>query len=77
MIPQTLGMLLYDRRGLSVRVVLVAAAVSLWWRYQINGGGEALRLLLEYNKEDVVNLIALKRKLGTLHGGPKTDRPSA
>jgi hypothetical protein len=35
-----------------------------------------LRLLLEYNKEDVVNLIALKKKLGTLQGGPETGRPS-
>jgi uncharacterized protein YprB with RNaseH-like and TPR domain len=40
-----------------------AEAVILWWRYQINHDRKALALLLEYNKEDVVNLIALRGKL--------------
>jgi uncharacterized protein YprB with RNaseH-like and TPR domain len=38
-------------------------AVVLWWRYQINHDKKALDLLLEYNKEDVINLIALRRRL--------------
>jgi len=38
-------------------------AVMLWWRYKINHDQKALDLLLEYNKEDVVNLKALKEKL--------------
>ena len=40
-----------------------AEAVILWWRYQINHDRKALDLLLEYNKEDVVNLSALRWKL--------------
>lgn len=40
-----------------------AEAVALWWRYQIGRDSKALDLLLEYNKEDVVNLITLRRKL--------------
>lgn len=40
-----------------------AEAVILWWRYQINHDRKALDLLLEYNKEDVVNLITLRGKL--------------
>ena len=35
-------------------------AVLLWQRYQNYGDQSALALLLEYNKEDVVNLMALK-----------------
>jgi uncharacterized protein YprB with RNaseH-like and TPR domain len=35
----------------------------LWWRYQIDHDRKALDLLLEYNKEDVLNLLALRRKL--------------
>ena len=38
-------------------------AVMLWWRYQIDHDRKALALLLEYNKEDVLNLMALRRKL--------------
>jgi uncharacterized protein YprB with RNaseH-like and TPR domain len=38
-------------------------AVILWWRYQIHHDLKALNLLLEYNREDVLNLITLKRKL--------------
>ncbi|HXZ95410.1 MAG TPA: ribonuclease H-like domain-containing protein [Dehalococcoidia bacterium] len=40
-----------------------AEAAMLWWRYQIHHDRKALDLLLEYNKEDVVNLMALRRKL--------------
>ena len=40
-----------------------AQAAMLWWRYQIDHDRKALDLLLEYNKEDVVNLMALRRKL--------------
>jgi len=40
-----------------------AEAVVLWWRYQIGHDRRALDLLLEYNKEDVVNLITLRGKL--------------
>lgn len=38
-------------------------AVILWWRYQTHHDRKALDLLLEYNKEDVVNLIMLRGKL--------------
>ena len=41
-------------------------AVILWWRYQIHRDRKALDLLLEYNKEDVVNLMTLKGKLQIL-----------
>jgi len=38
-------------------------AVILWWRYHDYGDDDALALLLEYNKEDVVNLQALRERL--------------
>jgi uncharacterized protein YprB with RNaseH-like and TPR domain len=38
-------------------------AVKLWWRYVNNYDQAALRTLLDYNKEDVVNLKVLKDKL--------------
>jgi len=38
-------------------------AVLLWWRYQNGGNQNALALLLQYNKEDVVNLKALRERL--------------
>ena len=38
-------------------------AIRLWWRYRENGDEEALALLLEYNREDVVNLEALRKRL--------------
>jgi uncharacterized protein YprB with RNaseH-like and TPR domain len=38
-------------------------AVKLWWRYIDYLDNEALNLLLEYNKEDVLNLKALKDRL--------------
>lgn len=39
-------------------------AVFLWQRYQSYGDQKALDLLLEYNKEDVMNLRALRERLG-------------
>lgn len=38
-------------------------AVRLWWRYIESFDLDALNKLLEYNKEDVVNLKTLKAKL--------------
>jgi len=45
-----------------------AEAVALWWRYQIDHDQEALSLLLQYNREDVANLMVLRNKLETLSG---------
>lgn len=39
-------------------------AVQLWWDYINNNDERALRVLFDYNKEDVVNLKVLRRKLG-------------
>jgi len=36
-------------------------ALRLWARFECNGDQEALRLLLEYNREDVINLVQLER----------------
>jgi hypothetical protein len=41
-------------------------AVKLWESYTRNGNSEALNLLLEYNGEDVVNLISLESCLANL-----------
>lgn len=38
-------------------------AVQLWFDYINNNNKQALRTLLEYNEEDVVNLRVLRRKL--------------
>ena len=38
-------------------------AVRLWWRYVNDADGDALKMLLEYNREDVVNLKTLREKL--------------
>jgi len=38
-------------------------AVVLWWRYQNAGDQNALAMLLQYNKEDVVNLKVLRERL--------------
>jgi uncharacterized protein YprB with RNaseH-like and TPR domain len=38
-------------------------AIRLWWRYVDSFDLEALNTLLEYNKEDVINLKTLKTKL--------------
>jgi len=37
--------------------------VILWWRYVNDYDEEALATLLEYNKEDVINLKTLKERL--------------
>lgn len=42
-------------------------AIKLWWRYINDYDKEALGTLLEYNKEDVVNLRALRHKLLPRH----------
>jgi uncharacterized protein YprB with RNaseH-like and TPR domain len=39
-------------------------AVQLWWDYINNLNEQSLKTLLEYNREDVVNLRVLRRKLG-------------
>ncbi len=36
-------------------------ALQLWTQYESAGDQEALRLLLEYNREDVMNLVQLER----------------
>lgn len=38
-------------------------AVRLWWRYVDFFDLDALNMLLEYNKEDVINLKTLKERL--------------
>jgi uncharacterized protein YprB with RNaseH-like and TPR domain len=38
-------------------------AVKLWWQYINNYDQAALKTLLDYNKEDVVNLKTLKERL--------------
>ena len=39
-------------------------AVQLWWKYANHNDRRALRTLLDYNKEDVVNLKVLRQSLG-------------
>lgn len=39
-------------------------AVRLWWDYVNNSNRQSLNTLLEYNREDVVNLHTLRRMLG-------------
>jgi uncharacterized protein YprB with RNaseH-like and TPR domain len=41
-----------------------AEAVRLWWKYQDEQEQEALDTLLQYNKEDVMNLKTLRGILG-------------
>jgi hypothetical protein len=41
-------------------------AVKLWWRYVDSFDTDALNKLLEYNKEDIVNLKTLKHKLSVV-----------
>ena len=41
-------------------------AVQLWWQYKNDGSQDALKTLLAYNKEDVVNLRVLRRRLGVM-----------
>lgn len=38
-------------------------AVRLWWKYVNDGDEKALNTLLEYNKEDVLNMKTLKEML--------------
>jgi uncharacterized protein len=38
-------------------------AICLWWQYQNDDDQNALALLLQYNKEDVVNLKTLRERL--------------
>ena len=38
-------------------------AVRLWWRYRNDNDHGALTTLVEYNREDVANLAALRKKL--------------
>jgi uncharacterized protein YprB with RNaseH-like and TPR domain len=38
-------------------------AVKLWWRYVNDCDRKALDTLLEYNREDVINLKILKQRL--------------
>ena len=42
-------------------------AMILWGRYELNGDEKALSTLLEYNKEDVLNLPVLESKLLSLY----------
>lgn len=41
-------------------------AVQLWWDYVNNNNGHALKTLLEYNGEDVVNLRFLRQKISVI-----------
>lgn len=41
-------------------------AIMLWWRYRNSGDRDALALLLQYNKEDTINLKALRERLSVL-----------
>ena len=44
-------------------------AVRLWWRYVNDYDEDALNTLLEYNKEDVLNLKVLKERLLKVEAG--------
>ena len=48
--------ILREQRGMTGR-----DALRLWRRYESEADEEALRLLLSYNREDVMNLMALER----------------
>jgi uncharacterized protein YprB with RNaseH-like and TPR domain len=39
-------------------------APKLWQRYEMLGDQAALQLLLDYNRDDVVNLAVLEDKIG-------------
>jgi len=41
-------------------------AVQLWWDYVNNNNGHALQTLLEYNREDVLNLRLLRQRLSVI-----------
>ncbi len=38
-------------------------AITLWWNYRLGNDHKSLSLLLQYNKEDVLNLQELRNKL--------------
>jgi hypothetical protein len=44
------------------------AAMRLWSRYEQTGDGEALKILLAYNRDDVLNLPILEARLSELEG---------
>ncbi len=43
-------------------------AMELWYQYEEENNKKALQVLLEYNKEDIVNLPVLMEKLGKRGG---------
>jgi uncharacterized protein len=49
-------------------------AILLWEKYLKRGHKKALRLLLEYNKEDVLNLVPLEKILEEQHRSLDYDR---
>jgi uncharacterized protein YprB with RNaseH-like and TPR domain len=53
------------RLGIERRLVEIDGyqAVRLWWRYVNDYDEDALNTLLEYNKEDVMNLKTLRECL--------------
>lgn len=58
----------------SLRGVTGYDAMVLWERWE-SGDREALEILLQYNRDDVVNLAMLERRLrGDLEVPPPTDR---
>jgi uncharacterized protein YprB with RNaseH-like and TPR domain len=48
-------------------------APRLWRRYEMNGDERALRTLLDYNREDVVNLAILETHLGLSEGAQQCE----
>jgi len=50
-------------RIVKVRLIDGLEAVRLWWKYVDAFDLEALNTLLQYNKEDVMNLKILKDKI--------------
>jgi len=52
-------------------------ALGLWARYETQGDQDALRLLLEYNREDVMNLIQLERIVVGVGLEMESQEPSA
>jgi uncharacterized protein YprB with RNaseH-like and TPR domain len=54
--------------GISRRLTGIGGfeAVMLWWQYVNEGDRSALNLLLEYNREDVMNLVELRLRLDGL-----------
>jgi uncharacterized protein YprB with RNaseH-like and TPR domain len=52
-------------------------ALSLWARYETQGDRDALGLLLEYNREDVMNLVQLERIVVGVGVEMESREPSA